>query len=83
MGRIGQSKVAVSVVGLVLWLGFALAGCGGSDIAPGEPCDDKGEQACADNKEMSCGDDGKWKVAEDCGNEKTCIVKDGGDADCE
>lgn len=69
----------------LLSLGAVLAasGCGGSDINPGDPCDEKGEQACSDNREMSCGDDGKWKVDEDCGDEKTCVVKEGGDADCE
>lgn len=64
-------------------IGVSASGCGGGDISPGDACDQKGEQACSDNKEMECGDDQKWKVSEDCGDDRTCVIKSGGDADCE
>jgi hypothetical protein len=74
--------LAISTGGVFVVLGTLLGACG-SGISQGAPCDSQGEQACEDNKEFSCVD-GKWDVAEDCSaSGTTCVVKSGGDADCE
>lgn len=69
-----------------LWLSFSVlvlaAGCGGSPN-PGDGCSKNGEQVCSKNRELNC-ESGTWKLGEDCdASGTTCVVKSGGDADCE